>query len=422
MPGLPTNNLMVTIVSRRDTFLDEIHNIGKEIISPLRIPVTPFSENQPVSVFPIIKPDQTGRIIKTIKEETVESVSLPRVYDLLRGGIINLETPKIDLLKYNNSVVFPASDFILTHEGAVWEKFFEIQFTKMIPKDRNFEKYEGGKLFVRNPKRIVPVKNGFSLCGVYESIWAHFLVQHLPRLLLLAEYRNLLEGDITIILPHYDDPQVKEIVYSFLDRMEGVNVLELKSDEAAVCESLFYIGKTAAICDHANYCAFSDVVIPKLVPHLLKKYLSNNPFLRGKSEQVGNNNKGVKLFIGRNNSSRVLINNDEIEAYFHNKGYITTFPHLLSLQEKIELFNSASCVVGVASSGFTNVVFSRPYTKVLVFTNFQRSFDPYGGFLSEGFGINYNLMTGIDAVSHDINSSYYIPMERVVRACKELGL
>lgn len=367
----------------------------------------------------IIKADEAGQVVKTIKEESIEKVSINRVYGLIEGGEIDFIYPELNLMKYTNATVFTTSDFVLCEKGAVWDKYHTPQFTKIVPLDRDLLKRKNTLLYIRKPKSTYKIQIGYSLCGVHSHIWSHFLVQYLPKLYLLPDLLAMTDEKITVILPNYTDPQIREIVHTYLKKFNNVDILELNKREAVQCDVLYHIKNTATISDHAEYISPADLIIPRLVHESLK-----NNFLKdylNDENEVWDGNEGNKLFIARN-SGRNIKNYPVVEEYFRNKGYTVVSPHSVSLEEKAKMFRNASVIVGPLSSGFTNLVFCKEGTKVLQFANFQRIFDLYAGFLTEFTGSEILFITGMDESSKGIHSSYCIPMEKIAMACEDLGI
>jgi hypothetical protein len=59
------------------------------------------------------------------------------------------------------------------------------------------------------------------------------------------------------------------------------------------------------------------------------------------------------------------VNRDEIEALFLARGFDIVNISALSLDEQIEAFSGAKCVVGVHGAGLANAVFSKPGLQML---------------------------------------------------------
>ena len=128
-----------------------------------------------------------------------------------------------------------------------------------------------------------------------------------------------------------------------------------------------------------------------------------------------------KIYIGRG-PSRNLTNAPEIEEYFEANGFEIIYPHLLSLNEKIEIFGNATHICGPVSSGFANFIFCKNKIKVLGFFNYARSFDPFISGLNYAGDLGHDILfvTGYEPPSPLINNSYYIDLDTVKSACKEI--
>jgi capsular polysaccharide biosynthesis protein len=73
-----------------------------------------------------------------------------------------------------------------------------------------------------------------------------------------------------------------------------------------------------------------------------------------------------KIFVSRADAvGRNLINGSEVERALRDHGFEIVTLSGQSAQDQIELFNSASHVIGVHGGGLTNVLFSPPGTSVL---------------------------------------------------------
>jgi len=368
----------------------------------------------------IINANEAGEVIKTIKEESVETISLAKVYDFVVRGEIDFVTPKLDLMKYSNAVIFAASDFILFDNKAVWDKFYKPQFTKIVPMDQDLLKRKTNEIFIKKPRKIVNVKVGFSLCGVHSAAWTHFVVQYLPKLYLIPEIAKLSNEKVTIVLPKYFDPQLHELVYEYLAKMNGINILELNEGEAARCNILYQVDNTAWLSECIRDISPSDGIIPKYVAESIKSNLLASHTIIGKEGKKIEDNIHEKLFIARGNI-RNIVNYEEVKKYFIQKGYHVIEPHMYTLREKIDLFRTASLIVGPLSGGFTNLFYCMPGTKVMILSNYQRCFDTYLGFLNNNFDIDITVIAGLDENKNDINSSFYIPLDKIKSACDELG-
>ena len=98
-------------------------------------------------------------------------------------------------------------------------------------------------------------------------------------------------------------------------------------------------------------------------------------------------------------------------------------PHKVSFEEKIQIFQSAEVIAGPSGSAFSNLLFCRPNTKVLIFSNYQRVFENYSSMPLQYYGVDIHYVTGYDdKIQNPAHCSYYIPMEKVISAAKLYGI
>ena len=118
-----------------------------------------------------------------------------------------------------------------------------------------------------------------------------------------------------------------------------------------------------------------------------------------------------------------MTNNDEIEQYYRDKGYIFVEPHKITIKEVVNLFYHARVIVGPFSSAFTNLLFSRPGTKVFIMCNYTRAFENFLEPFQQYYGIDIKWQLGIDVdKDHPAHSSYYIPYNLMIDACQKYNI
>ena len=357
--------------------------------------------------YTIVDQIDAGTIIECINEKHIENVTYPPIYEMTNSAEADFIMKDLNLMLYQNTLVSPLSDFLITEKGVVWNKFHKIQFTKNITYDFGLLKVKNSSIYLRKSKRIISIENGFSMCGVYSDVWPHFLVQYLPKLYLIEKILTISNKQLTVILPNYSDPHIKEIVYSYLKKFTQIDIIEVERNCRVKCNRLYYIESISDIADKAEYPFPSDIIIPEYVARSLKQ---NFISVYNKIEKIADESYS-KLFIVRR-GKRNLINYKEIEIFFKDLGFKFIEPHKLTLADKIAIFSNAKIVVGPTSSGFTNLIFSKNDTKVLLLSNFVRSFEGYAGFILKYFVSKLIILTGSDKSGHP-NCSYYIPKEKV---------
>jgi hypothetical protein len=412
----------------------------KKLIKQILLPYLPFLKrllaffSKQIRLIDALKVDlcddrEIGEIVFNIKQDTNEELIFMKIFNHVVSGKIVLKSSPINVLKYLDAMVFASSDFILTENTAIWPKSKYPQFTKIVPLDKQLIDFKNNTLIIKKPQKIIVVKNGFSLCGVHSKIWAHFMVQYLPKIDYLERLVEIIGDDLTLITPDYNDFQINEIINTLSNSIVGLKVLRLKDDDAVRCENLYYVENTSRISDHSTYVSPSDILIPQFVLFFLKEKFVSNPIYFPSVCQSNTRKPFRKLFISRGlsaqapvsgNGARNIANLLEIEEYFKKEGFEFISPHEYSLVEKRKIFQEAKIILGPGSSGFTNIIFCQPGTKVLVFINFQRVYDLYAPILSDYFNLDFYGITGVDDDPSNIHSSYSISLDNVIHAYKEL--
>ena len=406
---------------------------NKKIISFFFRPFSVLLKNPNIKLFfkgalklNLVDDWEISKILFSVKDETLEEVHLMKVVNHIDSGKIIFNIPAINVNEYTDVLIFPSSDFIIHKGKAVWHKTKYQHFKKIIPLDKNLIKFNEQVLYADKPKKIINISSGFSLCGVHSKVWSHFLIQYLPKIDYIQRIVKITNSDLTIILPQYNDYHIKEILNVFFKSIKGINIIELKEDEVAKCDKLYHVDSTSILSEHTSYISPSDVIIPKFVLSFLKDKLVSNdalfPSLKHKPKTPFR-----KLFIRRSVSSlsplsnmRVLENYIEVEKFFLAEGFELIEPHNYSLDEKRILFSEAKFIAGSYSSGFMNIMFCQPNTKVLVFMNFQRIYESYIANLATAFKINLVALTGVDIDPTNIHSSYSISIKKIVDSYKKI--
>lgn len=126
---------------------------------------------------------------------------------------------------------------------------------------------------------------------------------------------------------------------------------------------------------------------------------------------VQNNN--LKLFISREDSPYVRIeNNDYVKEVLLKLGFTILVLHNIPLEEQIQMFRGASCVIGAQGAGLVNILFCQKNTKIIEIFNDIRRYDTYKN-MSKQFHLKYvplifpvaekNINVPIENNNNDIN-------------------
>ncbi len=366
----------------------------------------------------ICRGDQLGDKVLVFKPETEDRIELQDIFEFCREGSFMVKCPEVDVWRFENALCMADSDFVVLNDDKVfWQKYFAYNYSKNIVLDNALVKEEEGNLYYKVPKVIHNVNCAFSLIGVFAHVWSHSLSEHYIKLSVLGDVVKLSKEKITVLVPDYKDVQLKRIVYNELKKYD-IDVLIVKREEAVYAKYLYYMERPAFFTDHEVAVEVGDNVQPKIVAGILKEQLVK-PLV--KDLEIG---ESIKLYLPRRGSYRSLKNNDEVEAFFKAQGYYFLEPHTVTLEEKIKLFRSAETIVGPQSSAFSNLIFCKPGTKVLILSNYYRAFESWLVMHKQHFGINMLWVTGYDdkKASNPAHCCFYIPLDKIKAAAKAHGI
>lgn len=365
--------------------------------------------------FTIVDENVIGFKVNVIKEESVESIHLPPIYGLSKGGCIDYIAPELALQKIEHCKIYHGSDFITKGEYAFWKKFYTPQWQKMLPSDSFIVKVKKDILYIRKSKsKEHYVDTAFSMLGVHSSTWSHFLFQYFAKLLSLSDITSR-EKNVTVVHPVYTDPQVNYIFNFFTSKFPNVNFLQTQAGDVVNCKVLYHVNSTSQISDHATYITSSDIIIPQFVLDAITNNLRT--LLAASAANLQQDTSAhKKIYLGRK-GQRNLTNSLEVEAYFKSEGFTVIYLENITLDEKYRIFQNAEIIAGPGSSAFSNIIFSKPGTKVLMFSNYQRLNDALSYF--KYFGIKLLLVNDQDE-NQTIHSSYSISLDKLIKAYKHL--
>ena len=358
-----------------------------------------------------------GEIVSVFKPETEEIVELQDIYGFCQEGQFTVKCPEIDVWKFQDALCFTDTDFVVLNDKAFWQKYYAYNYSHSFVLDKAFVKEENGYIFYKTPKKIHEVNCGFSLIGVFAHVWSHSLSEYYIKLSVLDNIVRDSSSRITVMVPNYTDQQLKQIVYHELNKYD-IDILVVNKGEAVKCKTLYYMERPAFFTDHEYAVSIGDSMQPKIVADTLKSMLVE-PMVKDCP-----NDAPIKLYLPRRGAYRALTNNDEVEVFFKQQGFVFLEPHKITLEEKIRIFRSAEVIVGPYSSAFSNLIFCKANTKVLLLSNFYRAFESWLVMHKQHFNIDMLCVTGFDdkKAHNPAHCCFWIPLEKIKAAAVAHGI
>lgn len=204
----------------------------------------------------------------------------------------------------------------------------------------------------------------------HSTNYYHWMFETLPRLINLVKYISSQDG-------------IKEKQYSVLVNkgvpetcLEMLNIImlkygvmfqveEIKLGELVECTELYYVSPYWYAFDNTRHA-----------PNPGKDFLVDKEAVKLVYEQLNLNISGVsfdsrfdKIYLSRRRTQmRNIINQDEVETLMENLGFHIVYTDILSFEEQRKIFSAAKIVVGASGASFSNIVFMRPGSSVMIFS------------------------------------------------------
>lgn len=253
------------------------------------------------------------------------------------GGLID---------RHEKTYTLPSICLYSTHEARL--SIFGIPVTRNNQLLINEKQYLGGAYQRLNtsevPAHLVhKLSKAVSLIRPADHIYGHWLIDILPQVYLLEKCLTRLEN-ITYII----NKSCPEFIFELLGYLgiDKKRILQIDPrQEGVIIDQCFFVDNLRY--DQVIHTAFKDF----------------SAFMRQKA--LDNSMVRDRLFISRRQwverqkkVHRTLINFDEVQEFYLQKGFTIVHPETLTFSEQIKLFSNASYIVGEDGSGLHNSIFA----------------------------------------------------------------
>ena len=194
--------------------------------------------------------------------------------------------------------------------------------------------------------------------GAANNNYFHWIYDVLPRLA-LCEKINFFDKIDYFLLPNLELNFQKETLN--LLNISSKKLLNSKKYRHIYCDNLVVTDHPFVLNNNA------DIEI-----HNIPQWI--NKWLRKKFEFLLENRSDYpkKIYIDRSDTkkdkskyAREIINEEEVRLYLKNKDFNFIRLAELSFKEQINIFYNANLIVGLHGSGFANLTFCKPKTKII---------------------------------------------------------
>ena len=249
------------------------------------------------------------------------------------------------------------------------------------------------------------IEEGFFLGGNGCWNWYHYLIEILPKTLLLEETNCktiLISDDIS------NYPTMKQALEALINE-KHYTIKLLNRKQNFKVKKLFFINEINKIefnkldsnIKNLDTGYHRENYLYNLRNKLINKYIEDN-----KSQEK-------KIFLWRENTHRIAQNQNDVLQYLEKKGFKKIDPAKLNLKQQIEIFNSADIIIGTTGAAWTNLIFCKKNAKAIIFSPYY--FNDFNAFsnLAQIFNIDltYSYYSG-NKLDHS-ESNFRINLEEI---------
>ena len=249
------------------------------------------------------------------------------------------------------------------------------------------------------------IEEGFFLGGNGCWNWYHYLIEILPKTLLLEEtnFKTILISDD---ISNY--PTMKQALEALINE-KHYTIKLLNRKQNFKVKKLFFINEINKIefnkldsnIKNLDTGYHRENYLYNLRNKLINKYIEDN-----KSQEK-------KIFLWRENTHRIAQNQNDVLQYLEKKGFKKIDPAKLNLKQQIEIFNSADIIIGTTGAAWTNLIFCKKNAKAIIFSPYY--FNDFNAFsnLAQIFNIDltYSYYSG-NKLDHS-ESNFRINLEEI---------
>lgn len=221
-----------------------------------------------------------------------------------------------------------------------------------------------------------------NLSGDWPDNYHHWLVEILPRLELIQLSGVNLNSIDTFLFNTLDRAYQQATLLSF-----GISADRIVTTTASThyqCSELLV----------PSFIRGAGCGIGWIYQFLRRQFLEPLPAIEGQP---------TRIYICRSQASvRHVKNEDALIAFLAGYGFQAFHLETLDFFEQIRLFANAEVVVGPHGAGLTNLVFSKPHTKVVEFTMPDRI---HYWALCDELGLDYYYINGFPELSEEFTDS-----------------
>ncbi len=275
---------------------------------------------------------------------------------------LSLSSIPVYAFMLRNATVFPASHLVAVGGRAYIDSFpcsSHAKNNRIRYDDRSILIHDAQRMIVRNPAGTKRIARGIHLLDSGGHNYFHFMIELLPKLLLLKEKAPAYAGWPLIVAASW---RANENFKEVLRHAGFENLLFLEEEEGLTAGELLYISKLWNMPFNLKYGHF-EISDLRYHPALFRLY---DAFIEGLPPgHAGAEGMPGRILLSRANTGQRKYNDKEIEGIAAAHGFEIVDAGKLSFIGQFHLFRNAECIVGPTGASWTNLIFASAGTRAL---------------------------------------------------------
>jgi Glycosyltransferase 61 len=259
----------------------------------------------------------------------------------------------------NNAKVYPNTTLIEANGLRLIDAFQITGKREVRLNDNTILINDNNKLILRRGFEKLKIDKAIHLLDSGGHNYFHFLIELIPKLLLLSQQDNkYFEYPVLVNAQYANIPNFQFVI----NKAGFENWVFVQSGQIYEVEELVYVNKlwNEPFNLYKGSFGIDDLIYHEMLFELFEKFIVNLESVAQKGISCNS-----KIMLTRPNDNQRKYNDKEIETIALMNGFEIVDTGKLSFMEQFSLFRNADYIIGPTGASWTNLIFCKPGTKAL---------------------------------------------------------
>ena len=317
-------------------------------------------KNKVINIFRLATVEQycreTGMKYEIVESKTKRAVYKPEFFEMVESSIELYESPEIYVAEVKNVTIIGATGILLVNDKCLFdsivmdtEQRYAVHFAAVRKRIKEY-------VVIETEKEQGKIEKGIFLLGFASYNYYHLTIEILSRLNYIDQMKEYHEWPILVDNIILKIPQYKKL----LERVNIYNhpIISIKENEMKMVENLVFPSMNTWMpinLKKPDLIRTSDFLVSKSALDNIRNVILDK--IEKKQTR--------KIFISRKNIKATRLKNEEnIKQLFIANGFEVVYTEEMTLEEQVNCFQEAKCIVGTSGAALTNMVYCQPQTIV----------------------------------------------------------